>query len=524
MHPIGDQGTESSASERPSIDPASAQIETLAGLTQSGRPEAVAILAADGSGASDYAQLAASVESLAGRLRTLGVERGGSVALAISNGPEFVQLLLAITSLGAAAAPLNPAYTQNEYGFYLTDLDPLLLLLPAGELEAARAAKPPSTTVVEVSHDSSGVQLSHDGRAVADVTSFEPARADDEALLLHTSGTTSRPKQVPLTHRNLLASAAAIASHYRLAETDVSYCAMPLFHVHGLVASTIATLLAGGTVVVPRRLSRRRLISHLAEHRVSWFSAGPTLHRMLLEDASERDVELPHLRFLRSCSSPLPPTLLAQAEAYYGVPMLEAYGMTEASHQISSNPLPPAHHLPSSVGIPTGTQLRIVDSSGAEVGAGLPGEVQIKGPGVTGGYLNNAEANEQSFADGWFRTGDIGVLDNGYLSLKGRLKEMIIRGGENVSPAEVEEILLAHPAVIDAACFGVPNEKYGEEVAAAVSLAAEASADELIRHCSESLTRFKVPKTVYVVDAIPRTPTGKLQRRRVATLLLEGGG
>jgi oxalate---CoA ligase len=520
MHPISDESAGSSSA--PMSGPGKARIETLGALTQCGGDQAVAISAADGSGAWSYEQLAADVESLAGRLRTLGVERGQRVALSLPNGPEFVRLLLAIVSLGAAAAPLNPEYTQNEYAFYLGDLDPLLFLLPAGELAAARAARRPSTTVIDVAYGSGGVQIARDGHVVTDVTRFEPARPDDTALLLHTSGTTSRPKQVPLAHRNLAASATAIADHYRLTEEDVSYCVMPLFHVHGLVASTFASLLSGGHVVVPKRLSRRRLTAHLQEHGVTWFSAGPTLHHMLLEDAGEDRPELPRLRFLRSCSSPLPPALMERAEAYYGVPMLEAYGMTEASHQISSNPLPPGEHMAGSVGLATGTEIRVVEASGVEAGAGQPGEVQIRGAGITGGYLNNPEANEQSFVDGWFRTGDMGVLEDGYLSLKGRLKEMIIRGGENVSPAEVEEILLSHPAVRDAACFGVPDEKYGEEVAAAVSLQADASVDELIRHCSESLTGFKVPRRVYIVDAVPRTPTGKLQRRRVAALLLEG--
>ncbi len=524
MHPTGGDGTVSGGTKgRQKADPAGATSQTLAPLTVGGRDEATALLAADGRSRFTYSELAAGVESLAGRLRTLGVERGQRVALAISNGPEFVQLLLAITSLGAAAAPLNPSYTQSEYEFYLTDLDPLLLLLPAGELEAARGGAPASTTVVEVTYDSGGVQITYDRGTIKQETAFEPAQPEDVALLLHTSGTTSRPKQVPLMHRNLAASAAAIARHYELSDSDVSYCVMPLFHVHGLVASTLATFLSGGTAVVSRRLSRRRLIASLREHDVSWFSAGPTFHHMLLEDAGQGEVELPSLRFLRSCSSPLSPDLLVRAEAYYGVPMLEAYGMTEASHQISSNPLPPGQHLPGSVGNATGTEIRIVDADRAEVPDGSVGQVQIKGPGVTSGYLNNPEANAESFVDGWFLTGDLGVLENGYLSLKGRLKEIIIRGGENVSPAEVEEILLNHPLVTDAACFGVPDQKYGEQVAAAVSLSGDASEDELIRHCGELLVGFKVPKTIYILDAVPRTPTGKLQRRRVAAQLLEGG-
>ena len=364
------------------------------------------------------------------------------------------------------------------------------------------------------------VELVDEGRPVRDSSAFEPADGDDVALLLHTSGTTSRPKQVPLRHGNLLASARAIVKHYELGPGDVSYCVMPLFHVHGLVASTLSTLAAGGTVVIPRQASRRRFAEHLRTHRVTWFSAGPTLHHMLLEHGGDDAAEFPDLRFIRSCSSALSAALCERAEHHYGVPMLEAYGMTEASHQIASNPVPPGQRRLGSVGIPTGTRIRIVDK-GRVVGDGQRGEVQIQGPGVTAGYLANDKANAESFVDGWFRTGDLGLIEGGYLRLLGRLKELIIRGGENVSPLEVEDVLLLHPAVTDAACFGVPDEKYGEEVAAAVALRDESTERELIEHCRARLIDFKVPKVVYILDTIPRTPTGKLQRRRVASTLLD---
>jgi oxalate---CoA ligase len=203
--------------------------------------------------------------------------------------------------------------------------------------------------------------------------------------------------------------------------------------------------------------------------------------------------------------------------------VLEAYGMTEASHQISSNPLPPGRRLPGSVGVATGTEVRVVDSEGRDAPLRSTGEVVIRGRGVTPGYLNNPDGNAEAFLEGWFRTGDRGALDGeGYLRLEGRLKEMIIRGGENISPYEVEEILLGHPAVVDAVCFGVPDEKYGEEVAAAVALTSATATRELADFCRERLAAFKVPTVIHIVDKIPRTPTGKLQRRRVAALLPKG--
>jgi acyl-CoA synthetase (AMP-forming)/AMP-acid ligase II len=367
---------------------------------------------------------------------------------------------------------------------------------------------------------SSAPALLVEGREVRPLATFESGDADDVALLLHTSGTTSRPKQVPLLQRNIMASSRTVAEHYRLGSNDVSYCVMPLFHIHGLVASTFAALIAGGSVVVPRRVAPGRFWKQARAAGVTWLSAGPTIHQMLLEQQDQKGPPST-LRFVRSCSSALSPTLMKRAEENYGVPMLEAYGMTEASHQMSSNPLPPAPRPAGSVGVPTGTEIRIVDAAGNFLPDGEAGEVAIRGPGVTPGYLGNPEANTAAFFDGWFRTGDRGVLENGYLRLDGRLKELIIRGGENISPAEVEEVLKAHPAVADAACFGIPDEKYGEEVGAAVSLSGDADERALIDHCRERLTGVKVPKRLFLVPEVPRTATGKLQRRRIAEALLE---
>jgi acyl-CoA synthetase (AMP-forming)/AMP-acid ligase II len=462
-----------------------------------------------------YGELVERVARTAGLLRAAGARHGDRVALVLDDGPAFVIALLAVARLGAAAAPLNPAYTRREHEFFLADLRPSLLVVPAAGGAAAREALAPGARVVELElHDG----LPVDGHArPAD----SEGRPDDPALLLHTSGTTSRPKQVPLLHRNLVASARSIAAHYRLAADDVSYCAMPLFHVHGLLASTLAALAAGGAAVLPRRLSPGRVADQLDRFGATWLSAGPTTHRKILDRAGRRDGGGDtRLRFLRSCSSALGPALLDQVEAHFDVPLLEAYGMTEASHQIASNPLPPGRRVPGSVGVAAGAEVAVLTSAGTIAGAGPPGEIVVRGPGVMVGYLGNPEANADAFVDGWFRTGDWGVLDDdGYVRLEGRLKEIIIRGGENISPLEVEEALLAHPAVADAVCFGLADPRYGETVAAAVALRSEATPQELRDFCSERLAAFKVPRTIEVVDEIPRTPTGKLQRRRVAGLL-----
>jgi acyl-CoA synthetase (AMP-forming)/AMP-acid ligase II len=498
---------------------AAGQPEPLSALLDHGSPRSTAFVTPEDGRTQDYAQVAEAVETLAGRLAAAGVQRGDRVGMTLPNGPEFVLLLFAAAQLGAAAAPLNPAYTQSEFTFYLEDIAPRLLLVSGtGPQAAVAAAGPLSIPVIELAIGTDGPpDLIVDGapvRAAAVPSGSERGDADDIALVLHTSGTTSRPKQVPLRQRNLTASARTIAAHYQLTAADVSFCVMPLFHIHGLVASSFAALSTGGTVVVPRRFTAHRFWPQARDAAATWLSAGPTLHRMILDRADDGGAPS-SLRFARSCSSPLSPELLERAEAAYGVPMLEAYGMTEASHQMSSNPLPPAGRIPGSVGVPTGTEIAIVSPDRRFLGAGEAGEVVIRGPGVMNGYLANPAATADAFIDGWFRTGDRGAIRDGYLYLEGRLKEMILRGGENISPAEIEQALLSHAAVADAVCFGIDDEKYGEVPAAAVKLHQDTEPAELIKHCREQLAAYKVPVTVYVLPEIPRTPTGKVQRRRV---------
>jgi acyl-CoA synthetase (AMP-forming)/AMP-acid ligase II len=495
-----------------------ATTDTLAQLGGDGEPDRPALISADDGSQMTYGELSDRVAGTATALQAIGVRRGARVGLVWPNGPQIIELLLALARIGATAAPLNPAYTKSEFAFYLDDIRPSFVLLPGGGVEAVRSASATAAMVEIACPPGEPLEIRSNGKAVAARTSHEDAGAEDIALLLHTSGTTARPKQVPLLHRNLAASAANVAGHYELTADDVSYCVMPLFHVHGLVASVLAPLAVGGTVVVPRRVSPRRFRGDLRKYGVSWFSAAPTLLRMLLDGASGESRPLPRLRFVRTCSSALPPDLLQRAEAELTVPVLEAYGMTEASHQISSNPLPPASRIPGTVGVAAGAEIRLLDERGAEVPAGATGEVAIRGPGLTPGYLDNPEANAAAFSGTWFRTGDLGSLEGGHLRLSGRLKEMILRGGENISPYEIERVLLLHPAVADAACFGVPSDKYGEEVAAAVELRGEVEEHELVRHCREHLAAYKVPTTIRPIDSVPRTPTGKLQRTRAASI------
>jgi acyl-CoA synthetase (AMP-forming)/AMP-acid ligase II len=491
--------------------------ESLLAILQQGSRSPALVCPDDGTVVS-HGELASAVHRLAGLLAGLGVEPGQRVAIVLPNGPEFVELLLAVAALGATAAPLNPGYTAAEYAFYLEDLDPSLLLVQTGRGADVRAAAG-GLTVADVSLQHQGMpRLSVAGAEAAVERPFEAGHPEDVALLLHTSGTTKRPKQVPLLQRNLMAAVRAIGAHYRLGEADISYCAMPLFHVHGLIASTLAQLAAGGSVITPRRLTPRRYWQQVSAHGVTWTSASPTIHQELVDHGT---VPAPSIRFVRSCSSALSPGLMERLEKIYEVPVLEAYGMTEASHQMTANPLPPRRRRPGSVGVEAGAQVRIVDKAGRDVPARQVGEVAVRGPGLTPGYRSDPQSNAESFFDGWFRTGDRGLLDDGYLRLEGRIKELIIRGGENISPGEVEDVLKAHPAVADAVCFGIDDEKYGQVVGAAVVLKGEADGAQLRQRCRESLADFKVPKVIHVVGKIPRTSTGKVQRNRIAAQLMK---
>jgi len=490
-------------------------------LLGNGDPSHVAIAVSGGGPVVSYDRLRQQVDVFSTKLNQLGLVRGDRIAMALPNGLEMIVSFLAASTVGTAA-PLNPAYRRDEFKFYLEDTGARALIVPPKNSDEARAAAGDHVLIIEADLDSDGqVRLSSDQNA-GSPRSLDYPNPDDIALILHTSGTTSRPKRVPLSHANVMTSARNVAETYQLTRDDVSLCVMPLFHVHGLVASTLATLFTGGTIVVPARFNPLSFWSTIRDHRVSWYSAVPTIHQVLLSraKAAARPAGAEHLRFIRSCSAALAPQTMADIEEKFGVAVLEAYGMTEAAHQMASNPLPPALRKPGSVGRGTAVEIGILNEAGELLPVGATGEVSIRGPNVFGGYEGNAEANASSFSNGWFRTGDQGYLDaEGYLTLVGRLKELINRGGEKISPREIDETLLKHSAVAEAVCFGIADRVYGEEVAAAVVLNGSATEAELITHCRSSLADFKCPKVIYIVEVIPRTATGKIQRRNVAAAI-----
>lgn len=466
-----------------------------------------------------YAALQRALDRAAGRLAALGVREGDRVALVAANGPALVVAFLAVVARGAAAAPLNPALGVAELTAEFDDLRASRLLHDgaATAVTAANEAGLPASTMAY-----QDALLHVDGRA------GDPLEAagdpDALALLLHTSGTTSKPKTVPIRQRNLVASTGAVAQTYGLTGEDVTMCVMPLFHVHGLVAAVLATLSTGGTVLLPR-FRPSAFWGDVARHKATWYTAVPTIHARLLSQAAQANAQVNgppehRLRFVRSCSSPLPAVLWQRYEEAIGVPFVEAYGMTEAAHQMASNPLPPGERRPGTVGRATGIEIAVLDDDWQPVPAGADGEVAVRGPSVVDQYLDNPAATAASFRAGWFRTGDVGRLGaDGYLTLAGRLKELINRAGEKISPYEVEDVLLAHPAVAEAAAYPVPDEKYGEQVGVVVVLKGEATPRDLTAHCADRLAAFKRPARVTILTEIPKGPTGKIQRRTLAALV-----
>ena len=507
--------------------------QSLATLLATGAADAPAI-GAPSRRTLTHGELRELVATTAARLQALGAKHGDRIAIVLANGAEMATCFLSVASC-ACAAPLNPGYREDEFRFYLGDLGARLLVVMRGADSPARTAAqalgiPIVELVPEVDGPAGRFQLAtHQGNGLA-VAGAEAASVgaaagpEDVALLLHTSGTTARPKLVPLTQRNLCASADAVSRTLALDPADRALGIMPLFHIHGLVAGLLAPLAAGSSVFCAPGFDALKFFAWMDEWRPTWYSAVPTMHQAILARAGRNEdiVRRNRLRLLRSSSSAIPPSVAEQLEAVFGAPLVEAYGMTEAAHQMASNPLPPAPRKPGSVGLPAGAQIALLDAAGSLLPRGTTGEIAVRGPGVTAGYLGNPAANAAAFAEGWFRTGDQGYMDaDGYLFVTGRLKEIINRGGEKISPREVEEALLAHPGVVQAVAFAIPHARLGEEVGAAVVLAdGAASTDAEIRaFVATHLADFKVPARLLILGEIPKGPTGKPQRIGLAARL-----
>ncbi|MDQ8728609.1 acyl--CoA ligase [Bradyrhizobium sp. LHD-71] len=497
---------------------------TLRQLMSTGADGAPAVTAPDTAPLS-YGGLRALVDRTVAALNGFGVGRNDRVAIVLPNGPDMATAFIGIAS-AATAAPLNPTYKADEFEFYMSDVKAKALVVEAGSNSPAIAVAGKlgmKLIVLQPDHAKGAGAFSLTCEAAGGDCVKGYAEADDVALILHTSGTTSRPKIVPLSQRNVSVSAGNIAETLAFGPKDCGLNIMPLFHIHGLMAGVLAPLSASGRVFCTPGFNALRFFAWMDEAAPTWYTAVPTMHQAILTRAGgNKEIIARHpLRFVRSSSSSMPPQVIAEVESTFGAPLIESYGMTEASHQMASNPLKGARK-PGAVGLAAGPEVAIMGENGELLKPGEIGEIVIRGDNVTRGYENNPAANASAFTNGWFRTGDQGTMDDDrYISLTGRLKEIINRGGEKISPREVDEVLMDHPAVQQVVVFAMPHEKLGEEVAAAIVLrdGAKPNEKELRDFCAQRLAAFKVPRKIVFLEQIPLGATGKLQRIGLAEKL-----
>jgi acyl-CoA synthetase (AMP-forming)/AMP-acid ligase II len=491
--------------------------------------DAPAILAPDCAPLS-YRRLYRHIDDIGRTLRAKGIGSDDRIAVLMPNGPQLAVAIVAVAA-NAACASINPAYSAEELDRYFADLKPRVLILPAGVDGPARSvAQARGVPVFDLTPTGEAAGLFTLAGAAASEPSSDPVGPGTTALFLFTSGTTSRPKIVPLTHVNICTSAFSAVAALKLSETDRCLNVLPLFHGHGLIATVMTSLAAGGGVVCTPGCDVSRFFSWLREFAPTWYSAVPTMHQAILAQArlDPDQVAGIRLRLVRSASAPLPPRVFADLERTFGTSVIEFYGMTEtASAPIACNPLPPRRSKPGSVGMPVGLDVAILNDRGDVLPTGQIGHVTVRGGSVMPGYDGDAAATAAAFTGNWFKTGDQGFFDDeGFLYLSGRTREMINRGGENIAPREVDEALLEHPAVAEAVTFAVPHATLGEDVAAAVVLRpnADATAKDIRQFAAGRLADFKVPRQVLIVAQLPKGSTGKVQRIGLAEKLELAGG
>ena len=466
-----------------------------------------------------YKDLKLFINKISKQLAGNGLSNKDRAAIVLPNGPYMASSFLAISSY-MSAAPLNPSYKSEEYEFYLKDLNPKIVLVEKNsDNPVVDVAKKLKIELCEINPEKDGP--SGIFNIYENETEYSLPDENDESLVLHTSGTTSRPKIVPLTNKNIFSSAENISKSLNLSESDHCLNIMPLFHIHGLIAILASSMKAGASVCASNGFNAIKFLDLAKSEKINWYSGVPTMHQTILLRArrnSEIAKEL-KLRLIRSSSASLPPAVFKDLNDVFNCPVIEAYGMTEATHQMTSNPLPPKQQKAGFVGLPAGPEVCIMNENGDVLKEGEEGEVCIKGENVTLGYDNNEEANKTSFTNGWFRTGDQGYFDKeGYLKISGRLKEIINKGGEKISPLEVDNVLMDHPFIDQAVCFGYDDKMLGENIASAIIIKSgeTCSENDVLEYAQEKLAKFKIPKKIFFVEEIPKGATGKLQRNVLA--------
>ena len=474
-----------------------------------------------------YAELHQNIDDMAHRLTAIGLAKGSCVSFLLGNGIATVELMLAAMVAGFRCAPLNPAAGATQLAYVFNHCEAEIVFVSADHqplLADLLICVDRKVLVIPTSVDDGPQWPSTDRENHPELATIE---ADDDALLMYTSGTTGNPKGVLLTHRNVIAGGRNVSVAHHLGSADRALCILPLCHINAQIVTVLGPLASGSAVVVPHRFSGSRFWGWIADYHCTWFSAVPTIFARLLQDTDTPPATISAatqtLRFGRSASAPLPPALHQNFEQRFGIRIIETMGLTETAAPILSNPMPPQQIRFGSPGLAVGNQVRIVGRDGNELPPGTEGQIVVRGANVMRGYLKDATATADAIdAAGWFQTGDLGYMDaDGYVFVSGRLKELIIKGGENIAPREIDDALYSHPAVVEAGAVGLADPTYGEVVVAAVVVSdsypnpGASLASELIAWCADRVGAFKAPQAIYFRSSLPKGPSGKVQRRKL---------
>ena len=471
----------------------------------------------------EYSQMKEICLTFRNQLANMKIVPGSVFGIVLPNGINMAKCFLALANY-VKAAPLNPNYTEEEFIFYLEDLECKYVVTDESVSDNLKnAAKKTNTKLLFIETDEVSNSLKLKSIDATKNLAFKPNFNNDQCLILHTSGTTSKPKQVQLSTKNILSSASNIANTLHLSKADTGLNIMPLFHIHGLIASLLSSVFSGGCLVCTEGFNALSFFSQVKTFKPTWITAVPTMYQALLGRSSRNSsiIKSSEIRFLRSSSAAMPVKTIEELETVFECPLIEAYGMTEALHQMASNPLNGIRKS-GSVGKAAGPKIALLKDLKIYTESGTEGEIIIKGENVTKGYKNNDLANKESFVEGWFRTGDLGTFDQeGFLFISGRIKEIINKGGEKISPKEIDEALMKHPAVFQAVTFSITHDKLGEDVGAAIVLKEDKSVskEEIQLHLKNIISNFKIPKTILFLNEIPKGNTGKIQRIGLAKKL-----